>query len=244
MDGSVADAAAPDASLPDTGPVGVDAGDGGTVVPDSGCAETTVEQVWGDASGSDWPGTVRDTWINLNPEMHASDVNLRLYTWPTAQVANAILMQWDISAIPAGATIVGASLELYQSEGVGASYQTTVHEVVNCAPDIAADQVTGFQCSAGNPWTPNPCCTRGVPMGQADIGPAVDTQSLDTANGYKAFMVTPMIQHWLDEPSANLGVMINSDPAAPADDQRTFRSSEFASADQRPRLTVRYLICE
>jgi hypothetical protein len=255
-DGAASDAARVDGGGADGGPVvTIDGGgardgggsDGGTIVtPDGGgcTAPASVTEVWGDAPGSDHPGTLRDTWINLNAERHATDTLLRLYTWPTAQIANAILMRWDLSAIPAGATVTSATLELFQSSATGATYRVTAHELVRCPPDIAGDRATGYECSAGNPWTPNACCYSGVPMGQADIGPAVDTVVLDTATGPKTWNVTAIVRHWVETPSANLGMMIDADPTAAADAERAFSANEAPIAAQRPRLTVTYGVCD
>jgi len=240
-DGSPMDASSPDASRPDAGTdSGADGGGRGT----DGCIATSVTETWGDTASSDWPGTVQDTWINLNREHHAGDADLRLYTWPAGQVANAIVMKWDLSAIPAGATITDATLELYLSESGGAGYRSGVHEIVSCPPDIAGDTVDGYQCSAGVAWTPNSCCSGGVPMGQGDLATPDDIQVLGETEGYQSWDVTRMAQRWVDELAANLGLMINSDEGAAADAFRTFRASEHVAPEQRPRLTVSYDVCD
>jgi hypothetical protein len=238
------DSSTPDTSIPDGAPgdTSVDSS-----VADSGldaCSLATVTEEWGDRPGTDHPGTILDTWINLNMEHHASDDALLLYTWPAAQVANAIIIKWDLSAIPAGATVTEATVHLSQWEAAGADYQTTAHRIERCDPDITGNTVDGYQCAEGESWTPNTCCTRGVPMGQADIAAPDDTQVLDLANGDKSWNVTAMVQTWVSDPSTNLGMMINSDPSAPADDRRSFRSNEYPTAAERPRLVVTYGSCD
>jgi hypothetical protein len=244
-DGGTDDGSTPDTSVPDTAPgdTSVDS----TTTTDSGldaCTVATVTEEWGNRLGSDHPGTILDTWINLNMEHHATDDGLLLYTWPAAQVANAIIIKWDLSAIPPDATITDATLHLSQWEAVGATYTTTAHRIERCDPDIVGDTVDGYQCAEGESWTPNTCCTRGVPMGQADIAAPDDTQVLDTANGDKSWNVTAMVQSWVRDSSTNLGMMVNSDPSAPADDRRSFRADEYATAAERPRLVVTYAICD
>jgi hypothetical protein len=234
------DAAAPRDALIDAAVEDAGAEDAGA----DACPTSSVTEVWGDAASSDHPGTLLDTWINLNPETHASDVNLRLYTWPAAQIANAILVKVDLAAVPPGASVEAATLELYQHDAVGVAYTTTAHGIVRCDPDIAGDAVTGFECRAGVEWTPSSCCRMGVPMGQSDIGPAVDARPLDEADGYKAWSITALVQQWLEVPADNLGLMINSDPGAAADERRTFYSTEHPGASQRPRLTLTYRTCE
>jgi len=240
MDSSGMDSSPTDTSRPDAGDVGTDASDSGL----DACSVAPVTQEWGDHTRSDFPGTILDTWINLNPDRLADDTDLLLYTWPTAQVANAIIIKWDLSAIPVGATITDAVVQLHQWEAAGARYSTSAHRIINCDPDIAGNQVDGFQCSARQAWTPNSCCTRDVPMGQADIAAPDDVQVVDTAEGLKSWNVTDMVQMWVAAPSTNLGMMINSDASAPADDRRSYRASEHTVSNERPRLVVTYTSCD
>jgi len=240
VDSTSMDSSVMDTSRPDAGDVGMDTGDSGL----DACSTTTVTQQWGDHPTSDFPGTILDTWINLNPDHLADDTDLLLYTWPTAQVANAIIIEFDLAAIPPGATITDAVVQLHQWEATGARYSTSAHRIINCDPDIAGNQADGFQCSARQTWTPNSCCRDGVPMGQADIAAPDDVQAVDGADGLKSWSVTDMVQMWVATPSTNLGMMINSDGSAPADDRRSYRSSEHSVASERPRLVVTYTSCD
>jgi len=216
-----------------TGGVG-GGGSGGT----GGGGEVQTEQ-WGDAAGTDHPGTLEDTFINLNADKNSALVEVLLYTWPDQKVANVILLQWDLSAIAQGATIVSASVSLYQFDGVGATYTSSAHAIINVDPVIA--QADGYVYDGVHEWTPNSCCLDGIPMAQADIATAEDTATLDDAAGYKSWTVTQMVQDWVDDPGTNFGVLINADDSVVADDCRYFRSNEAADEAQRPRLIIEYL---
>ena len=86
-----------------------------TYTPPSG----TCTKEFGSAIGADYPGTVEDSFININEENSSTYVYLNTYTWPQDTVANAIIMNWDLSAIPSSATIQDATLYLYLSDAGG-----------------------------------------------------------------------------------------------------------------------------
>src|SRR5207302_641548 len=69
---------------------------------------------------------------------------------------------------------------------------------------------------------------------------AVDTKSVDKTPGFKAWDVTSVVQGWLDAPSTNFGLLLNSDPSKLRDRYRTFSSSEDPVAGNHPSLTVVY----
>lgn len=53
-----------------------------------------------------------DTTLNLNARNYSADPMLRTYTWPDRRVANAVLLEFDLSAVPAGAVVHEATLRL------------------------------------------------------------------------------------------------------------------------------------
>jgi hypothetical protein len=220
-----------------TGGVGGSAGGGtgGSAAMGGGA----VTEQWGDATGSDHPGTLEDTFINLNSDRNSTVPELLLYTWPAQQIANVILLQWDLSAIPSGATVVSATVALYQFDATGAAYSSSAHAITNVDPVIA--QADGYLYDGVHGWTPNSCCLNDVPMAQADIAAAEDVVLLDDNPGYKRWTVTQMVQNWVDAPATNFGMVINPDDAAPADDARSFRSNEVSDTAQRPRLDIVFL---
>src|SRR5690349_1624115 len=111
-----------------------------------------------------------DTRINLDATNYSSDALLTVYTWPDGKVANAILMKFDLSSIPAGPTVSNATLNLYQTESdatADPTYTVTVHQIINHNPDLA--QATGYTYDGAQDWTPNACCYQNIPLAQADI---------------------------------------------------------------------------
>ena len=197
--------------------------------------------VFGDTPGADHPGTIQDTFLNLNSQAYATATMLNTYTWPANTVANAIIITPDLSQLPQGAEIQSATLQLYQTAAGGdGSYDVSVHKVVNHNPNIS--RASGFSYDGISEWSANNQCYNSVPLAQADIGPAVDVNSLDQTLGLKAWDVTQLVQDWLASPESNKGMLLNSDDQANADSYRFFASSEAADGSRRPRLEITYTI--
>jgi hypothetical protein len=157
-------------------------------------------------------------------------------------VANTILMKFDLSGIPAGATIQSAALNMYLLDAdADASYPTynlSLNRIINRNPDLS--KATGYTYDGSNSWTPNSCCYNNVPLAQADVTTAFDTKAVDRAVGFKSWNATQLLADWIAGPSTNNGLMINSDTAKPADTYRTFASSKNANPAYHPYLTVTY----
>src|SRR5439155_15358766 len=56
-----------------------------------------------------------DTYLNINATNNATAPTLNLYTWPDARSANAIVRRFDLASIPAGSTVLSATLHLNQT---------------------------------------------------------------------------------------------------------------------------------
>lgn len=205
-------------------------------------ATGTYTAVFGNATGSNHLNTVEDTYININTEQNATETFLNAYTWPARVPANTILMKWNISALPAGAQIQSATLNLYQVGWNGdSSYVMPVSKIINKSPVIS--KTTGYTYDGTNAWTASSIPYNSIPLGQSDIAAPVDAPLLNTTNGtYKSWNVTSIVKDWTANPSSNLGMMINSSNAASKDTSRTFVSSESINAGQRPKLTVTYTL--
>ena len=199
-------------------------------------------KVFGSAAGADYPGTIEDTYININEENNFNRSDLNTYTWPVDSVANAIVMKINLATIPADAQIQSAVLSVYMSgvdEGGGDDYyDVSVHKIINHNPQLSA--CTGYTYDGIHGWTPNDSCYNNIPMAQADLAMAEDSRSLDKTLGYKSWDVTNMVREWVVNPGTNFGLLLNSDPVASSSSNRIFSSSEAEDPGQRPTLVVTY----
>jgi hypothetical protein len=182
-----------------------------------------------------------DTFLNLDAINYDTATTLNVYTWPDDSIANAIVMTFDLSSIPSGSTISSATLNLYLDSSdatTDLTYTVTANQVIHKNPDVT--KATGDTYDGVNGWTPNACCHGGHPLAQADIGPAVDTRTVDKTLGYKQWDVTSVVQAWYTNPSTNYGLLLNSDPSKLKDRFRFFASMESPNVNERPYLTVVY----
>ncbi|HJU41525.1 MAG TPA: Ig-like domain-containing protein, partial [Vicinamibacterales bacterium] len=186
-----------------------------------------------------------DTWLNINAENHNADPQLMTYTWPANQMANVILMKFDVSSLPAKAVVQDAKLflALTQSDAqAAATYRIAASKVLTRNPVIS--QATGYMADGTTAWTPNACCYDNVPLAQADISAAYDTIDVDKVPGFKSWNITTMLQEWVADPSANFGVVLGADPSKGADHYRYFASMENADPSLRPYLQVLYTLSD
>ena len=151
-------------------------------------------------------------------------------------------MKFDLSSIPAGATIQSATLNLYlTSADTSTTYQNynlSLNKIINHNPDLS--KATGYTYDGTNSWTANTKCYNNIPLAQADISAAYDTEAVKQTLGFKTWNATQLVTDLIANPAANYGMMINSDPAAPADTFRDFASSKNATKTYQPYLTVTY----
>jgi len=188
-------------------------------------------------------GSVRlspqDTSIVLNTTNYSTDPRLLTFTWPDYQPANAILMKFDLSSLPAGAVVQQATLYLALVESdatVDATYTVTAHKMVGRNPVLAA--ATGFTADGATGWTANACCSANVPLAQADISSAYDTRAIDKTPGYKTWTLTALVQEWLSNPATNFGLLLNADASKLLGRYRFFASMEHPDATLRPYLRI------
>jgi hypothetical protein len=150
-----------------------------------------------------------DTFLNIDATNQSTNAELKTYTWPDHQVANAILMKFDLSAIPAAAVVTDARLQLALVEAdatTDSTYTIPAHKVMGRNPVIGA--ATGYTADGVTAWTANKCCSGNVPLAQADISAAYDTQAIDKTTGPKSWSFTAMVQEWVADPTTNFGVLL------------------------------------
>ncbi len=205
----------------------------------------SIEEEFGDAVNSSYPGTCEDTYNNRgshSSNYSANETCLATYTWPANESANTIIIKWDLMAIPDNAVITQANLYLYQyASGGDDNYEITVHRIINKDPYI--DNCNWDTSDGANSWS------GGSTGGLQDIAEAEDVQIINKTNGeYKSWTVTNMIQDWISQPSSNFGMLLTSDQTenkANADSYRYFvptNNNDNDSANKKPKLVVRYTI--
>lgn len=163
------------------------------------------------------------------------------------------LIRFDLAALPPGATVVSALLEVYRSGGDAPGASTiSVNPLTRSwaegtgtdfwpEPGYVPDGANWWAASTGVDWT-----TTGGDFDQTTdfgLGPngVISTADLPAAVGdqWVSFELTAIVQRWVDTTTVNDGVLLRG---TAADDYAVhyFASREADSAGDRPRLTVVY----
>lgn len=179
----------------------------------------------------------KDTWLyDWKPNWnHGTDVELQISSQPGAN-GNG-LVRFDLSAIPATATIRSAVLELRENAGASAiGGQVDVHRVTadwsegtssgGTGESSWDDRMTGVAWSSGG--------------GDFDPTPYASTFVPSAAPGWHSWDVTQLVADWHAGTYPNRGLALElPNPGGWLE----FDSSDASTAANRPKLTVTY-VCE
>jgi hypothetical protein len=171
---------------------------------------------------------IQDTYVdsaNADASFARADV-LRILSinWGERALRQRTYLRFDLAAIPPGAAIQSAELELYQTAGSTGSIL-----VYSVASDWDATKTT---------WNNQP-----------DVSSSESWSAPATTNQYISFtsrIFTSLVQDWVSTPTRNFGLML--DTGAITGDGREFHSAENSSG-QTPRLRItlalpRIRVCE
>ena len=140
------------------------------------------------------------------------------------------LVRFNLSAVPPGATIVSATLELhYFFTRTSASESIRVHRVLRPWTELG---VTWRSTDGVNNWT----------AAGGDFDPAVVASATvnGTINVWKQWSITSLVQGWVGGTYPNHGMILET-PLTGGNNERQFRSSDFAANPSlRPKLTIVY----
>ncbi len=136
-------------------------------------------------------------------------------------------MQFDLSAVPAGATVVSATLSLYHSTVYSHSTSTSNEELLA--------KVTQAWNENTITWNTQPTfsATDTIHIGNTTIGD--DKTSINLA---------PFVQDWVNTPAANYGMVMHLvDEPGSLGRFQTYGSSDAADSTIRPKLVIVWNNC-
>lgn len=201
---------------------------------------------------------VQDTTLYSDNENYSSGAGTFVFIGSIASGApRRTLLKFDLSGIPAGATITSVSLRVTVSKaavGTGLDDPGSLHRVLapwgeggsNGDPGGIGDQATAGDATwsyriYGNPAGGVPRTPWSMPGGDIVAG----ASAAIAINGIGAFTFpsTPAlvadVQGWLNEPSRNHGWLLKGDEVESQTAKRLFGRGANSSTD-RPSLTVEY----
>ena len=143
---------------------------------------------------------------------------------------SSIIMEFNLSLIPAGATIVDATLQLYEKGGKASTISYTIHAVTKVWEEIGVSWMTRD-------------VVRNWDMSGGDY--SAETFASGTINGvneWKSFDLSRLVDLWTRGTIPNYGFIIVPDPAN-LDGLKTFTDCETTNkVEQRPKLFVNYTL--
>jgi len=149
------------------------------------------------------------------------------------------LLQFDLGAIPAGARVMSAELQLYHTilESPGTDAGVSVHRV-------SRDWVEGTQGGTGTAdgatwlyWDgTNPWASAG---GDYDPAPVANSPVTDAIGDWESWDISTLVQGWVDGTFENNGLLLKGTGTIAV----SFASKEDADATLHPKLRITYA-CE
>jgi YD repeat-containing protein len=140
---------------------------------------------------------------------------------------NHTLVKWDLSAIPKDAVALWGDASLYQAGSAPANAKSlSLHR-------LTRDWTSGASWSTydgTHQWT-----TAG---GDFDATPAASALVPAGHTGWTDWMVTPLVQHWIDGSQPNYGIAVQDKPSPQVTGQENFYSTEGTTPDQAPELDI------
>ena len=140
------------------------------------------------------------------------------------------LAGWDVSSIPAGATITSASIQLTVTNTSTGSY-----EVYEALRPWTESEATWSQASAGIPWS-SPGAAGTGDRGTAVLG-TVSAAALGLLNVALNASGVALVQGWVNGGTPNRGFVIANSATT---DGADVHSSESATVSARPALSIQY----
>ncbi|MGB5764923.1 MAG: DUF4347 domain-containing protein, partial [Sedimenticolaceae bacterium] len=148
---------------------------------------------------------VKDTYIDsINPGTnYGSDTVIRVNESGGGLGDAQVLLQFDLSSIPSGATITSATLQVEASGKSGAAADSSIINVYEVTESWDEGSATWGQRQAGTLWGGTPGAPDTTPLNP----PSLETSGL----GGHTWDITDLVQDWQSGDKTNNGLMLASD---------------------------------
>ncbi len=175
--------------------------------------------------------TIKDTRLLTfsSGTNYGSDVIFSTYNAGPANEQTSVL-EFDLSSIPAGDVITGATLNLWGDQSFGTGVSTTnIYRVTNPWAEM---QATWLVRQTGVPWSSSGGDAVGT-TGVANTNPYASWTGNQITQWY-AFDITQLVSEWHTGTNTNYGLLMRG----PTTNRLIYSSKENGFVNNRPSLTV------
>lgn len=173
-------------------------------------------------------------WSNNPDDNYGTnqDFNAVGWTWSGVPGAQRSVINFDLSSIPAGASINSASLSLYHNPDSGLIPFTGGHSQLSGSNQSVLQRITSAWSESTVDWNTQPTTT--------STNQVVLAASSSSTEDYLNIDVTAMVQDMIDNPATSFGFMYQ------LTDENYYRAMLFASSDHanaalHPKLEINYI---
>ncbi len=226
----------PDADVPfaDAGADAPPLADGAPsdALPDGNGLPITVS--FGERADSDVTGVTFDTYLTSVNQSENKGGNSDMVC--TTNPDRTALLRFDLSSIPPGALVLGATLEVWTGpdSSVSAARVIPMLEAWDEGNQVDASGFANWVFrKPGFAWS-----GEGATPPSRAAQYVVEFLPNDAETPYGMLLPNLLVQNWIDLPAANFGIAI-----VPVSDNSDFdlKSSESTIAERRPELTITYV---
>jgi len=190
----------------------------------AGDETVTLQQGVGGYTGAD------DSYISLWYPINNYGGFSRMYVHAGDFVST--LLRFELSGVPAGATVSSATLSLYAASSTSSEPMTaTAYALVRPWEEMDASWRVAQGSSYWGVSGVNDTLRDREAVGAGDV-------TLSAAGQWVEIDLTALVQRWADDPSTNYGIVIKGSGSSGV--EYRFHSSEYSVSGLRPRLSVAY----
>jgi Bacterial Ig domain/Secretion system C-terminal sorting domain len=208
-------------------------------VTNDACDGGTYQSVAG-SSGSYSQNPQKDGWLDQRNPGRNNGINASLISDGETNRAGRPIIQFNLSAIPAGATITNANLRLVATGAQNnTAFNLSLHRITNNWDEGTQNNANGI-----SNWTqrlitgPVLWTTAGGDFNAA----AEATTSVSTTGTYNwtGGTLNTMIQNWVNGTNTNYGMLMKFVTEGTGNEAKTFSSNNNGTTANRPLLTFDY----
>lgn len=197
------------------------------------CTPMTLSFQAGNLPEPSYYGVV-DTFLSIDAPTVAQDGNTTMQMKNDANGGKRPLIRFDISRIPEGSRIDGATLYLAQDAYRKNDLFVSTVSIYQMLRQWTASQATWLQATSVVPWSVSGADGAAdrvlTPLSSQVIGAIPAWQ-------WRAFAVKDAVQAWVSNPGSNAGLLLIGEGSS---QEFHFYSSNYPPAAYRPRLEVTY----